>query len=166
MNLDIRPLAHDDIPAIIRDFAPRDPDKSAERWARVLEANRTGLRVTLVAWLEGKAVGVASVIWVSNYPPFAEAGIPEINSMSVVEPLRGRGIGSAIVRACEHVAIERGCPVMGIGVGLTESYARAQRLYPHLGYEFDEHGVFTNDWGSARYLTKRLAPAAPQPTPP
>lgn len=161
MDVDIRPLAETDLDALAEAWPSRkDPDRPRARWERLLEMNREGLRVTLIAWLDGAPVGSVNLIWTSNYKPFAAASIPEIHSMGVVEPLRGRGIGTKLVRRCEELAARAGCSTIGIGVGVTEQYARARRLYPHLGYQFDGRGVWTNDWGSAEYLTKPLTDVA------
>ena len=47
--------------------------------------HQLGKRVTLVAIAEQEAVGYTNILWQSDYRPFREQGIPEINSMHVID---------------------------------------------------------------------------------
>lgn len=130
--------------------------KPADQYARYYEENQRGTRITLVGYVDGALVGYGNLLWQSDYAPFIDAGIPEINDLNTLEPFRRRGLASAIIAECERIAKDAGKPVIGIGVGQTEDYANAQRLYPQLGYAYDGRGIHTSIWGDERYLTKRL----------
>ena len=75
-----------------------------------------------------------------------------IELLIVPEALRGRGLGSELVRKVESVAVERGC----IGVWLNTFSFQARGFYEKLGYEV--FGVLDdNPHGSQRFfLRKRL----------
>lgn len=63
----------------------------------------------------------------------ARSGCPEINGLGVrPEDLRSRGIGSALIRAAEDLAGQRGFGAIGLGVGTDNP--RAAQLYARLGY--------------------------------
>lgn len=82
---------------------------------------RAGESTHLIPWLDGRPVGHAEVRWTGCEAPevrLAQPGCPEINGLLVwPESLRSRGIGTALVRAAERLARERGVGVMGLGVG-------------------------------------------------
>jgi len=66
---------------------------------------------------------------------------PEIHDVWVSEKHRGNGIGKRLVQYLEGLAQQENHKQIGIGVGLYKDYGRAQRLYVHLGYVPDGHGV-------------------------
>jgi GNAT superfamily N-acetyltransferase len=78
----------------------------------------------LVAWDDGEPVGHAHVAW--DHDP------PELQDVFVPEALRRRGVGSALSRAFERRARERGHGVVGLEVGHENRGAIA--LYERLGY--------------------------------
>jgi ribosomal protein S18 acetylase RimI-like enzyme len=55
-----------------------------------------------------------------------------IEAAAVVEPLRGKGIGTALMHAAEELVRERGVGVVQLGV--EDSNPDARRLYERLGY--------------------------------
>jgi GNAT superfamily N-acetyltransferase len=131
-------------------------NKPPDQYPRYCAENLSGTRITLIAWVGNELAGYGNLLWRSDYEPFIEADIPEINDLNTLEPFRKRGIASAIIRECERIAAEHGKPIMGIGVGKTPDYANAERLYPKLGYAFDGRGVRSTIWGDVEYLTKRI----------
>lgn len=54
--------------------------------------------------------------------------------------VRKMGIGNALMEAAEKLALEQ-YGIVGIGVGLYESYGSAQRMYAKGGYIPDGRGV-------------------------
>lgn len=104
----------------------------AARFAR----QQAGDSSYLIPWLDGRPVGHAEVRWTGCKAPevrAAHATCPEINGLFVwPESLRSQGIGTALVRAAERMAHERGIGAMGLGVG--EDNPRAAALYARLGY--------------------------------
>lgn len=104
----------------------------AVRYARQVAGDGT----FLVAWLDGRPVGHGEVLWNGCAAPEVRAACPdcpEVNGLGVwPESLRSRGIGTAIVRAAEDLAVRRGIGRLGLGVGADNPRARA--LYERLGY--------------------------------
>jgi ribosomal protein S18 acetylase RimI-like enzyme len=88
----------------------------------------------------GVFAGYVTVVWVSGYRPFAEAGIPEIQDLNVLPQFRRRGIASALMDAAE-AAIAARAVTAGIGVGLYADYGAAQLMYLRRGYLPDGRGI-------------------------
>ena len=84
--------------------------------------------------------GYLNVVWQVEYPPFRESGIPEIQDFNVLPRFRRKGIGSRLMESAERLAAERS-HIVGIGVGMTEDYGAAQRLYALRGYVPDGRGL-------------------------
>ena len=91
-----------------------------------------GESLYLVAWIDGVPGGSGELVFA---PP------PELRNLHVVEAHRGRGIGTAIIRAAEEAS--RSAGELSVGVGLENSAAR--RLYERLGY------VGTGELTTTRY---------------
>ncbi|NUT29689.1 MAG: GNAT family N-acetyltransferase [Streptomyces sp.] len=104
--------------------------------ARRFERQEAGECTYLVAWLDGRPVGHTEMRWTGCADPEGRAacpGCPEIGGLAVwPEELRSRGIGTALVRAAEQLARERGLAVVGVGVA--KDNPRAAALYARLGY--------------------------------
>jgi GNAT superfamily N-acetyltransferase len=137
----VRELTPEDLPAIAATNGGPAWHGDWDHWPRYLAEHQSGERVTLVVSEGGRVVGYGSLVWRSQYPPFALAGIPEIQDMVVAEQSRGRGHATAMIAGFEARARAAGRGVMGIGVGLYADYGRAQRLYVRLGYRPDGRGV-------------------------
>lgn len=73
--------------------------------------------------------------------PFAGTGWPYIVDFAVLERVRGRGVGSALMDAVEALAAETSDTVC-LGVGLHSGYGAAQRMYVLRGYVPDGSGVW------------------------
>lgn len=154
MTIEIRSMTSSHIDALTRAFTSWN--KPREQYERYFEENQRGTRITLVGYVDGELAGYGNLLWQSDYEPFIEAGIPEINDLNTLEPFRRRGLASAIIAECERIAKKAGKHIIGIGVGQTPDYANAQRLYPQLDYEYDGRGVHPSIWGDEQYLTKQL----------
>jgi GNAT superfamily N-acetyltransferase len=81
----------------------------------------------LVAWDGDEPVGHAHVAWTGT-----KLGVPEIQDVYVLPEHRRRGVASALDRAAEQLAAERGRPRISLGCGVDN--APAHRLYERLGY--------------------------------
>jgi GNAT superfamily N-acetyltransferase len=130
--------------------------KQREQYEQYWQENLDGKRVTLVAVLDEQVIGYTNVVWHSDYEPFCEADIPEVHDMNVITQFQKQGVGTALIKEAESVALQNGKSVMGIGVELTPIYDAAQRLYPKLGYIPDGRGTRSTPWGDELYLTKIL----------
>ncbi|MFE0756500.1 GNAT family N-acetyltransferase [Inquilinus sp. NPDC058860] len=113
----------------------------AALWAGYLADQAAGRRTVRLAWNGDWPVGYGTLVWESDYPPFRAGAVPEINNLVVAASARGRGIGSALIRAFEDLARQAGRERIGLGVGLYADYGPAQRLYGGLGYRPDGNGI-------------------------
>jgi GNAT superfamily N-acetyltransferase len=112
-----------------------------------LARQRDGGGVLLVAWLDGRPIGnvfldcgPASEPEVRRHLP----GVPVLDHLEVPGPFRGRGIGTALIRAAEDHARQLGHGRIALGVGLDNPQAR--RLYQRLGYGDWGHGTVVGTW--------------------
>lgn len=138
--MQIRRLDDNDAETIAAAFTAQGWDKPAEQYRRYAAEQAEGLRVTLIAEVDGVFAGYLNVVWESDYAGFRDAGIPEIADFNVLERFQRRGIGSALMDAAEALVAERS-PVAGIGVGMTADYGKAQILYVRRGYVPDGRGL-------------------------
>ena len=106
--------------------------------------------VLLIAWCGGEPVGDVYLWCEPLEEPELRAtfpGVPLLNHLEVAAPWRRRGIGTALVHACEQAALARGHDVLLLGVGLDNP--EAKRLYDRLGYL---------DWGGGPIVTHWTEP--------
>lgn len=111
-------------------------------------------RVVFVAVDGEKVVGYTTIIWETTYRHFRASGIPEIVDLNVLDEYQNQGIGTRLIHACEEEARKQGKPMIGISVVQSEEFAKANRLYPQLGYIPDGFGISPFD--NALHLTKQL----------
>lgn len=151
-GLEIAPLAAADPAAFEAAFSEVGWSKPANLFQRYLREQSSGERSVLVARLDGRFAGYVTIGWTSDYPPFREARIPEVQDFNVLPPLQRRGVGAALMDAAEALAAARS-PIVGIGVGLHPGYGAAQRLYVRRGYVPDGRGVAWREPGDRPYRT-------------
>lgn len=163
----LRELVAADAPVIAAAFAAQGWEKPEAQYRRYFAEQAEGVRLVLVAEVEGAFTGYVTIVWHSHYPPFAAAGIPEIVDFNVLIPYQRRRIGTALMDEAERRIAAR-APVAGIGVGMTADYGAAQVLYVKRGYLPDGRGLFQGghhlrhgelavvDDDLALYLTKQL----------
>ncbi|SDD16577.1 GNAT family N-acetyltransferase [Auraticoccus monumenti] len=136
----LRAMTVDDAAPLSEAFARIGWHKPVELYQRYLAETSTGVRVCVVAEVAGELAGYVTLLWTSDYPPFREAGVPEVCDLNVLPHLRRRGVGAALLGAVEDAAGRRGGTV-GLGVGLHPGYGAAQRLYTARGYLPDGRGA-------------------------
>jgi GNAT superfamily N-acetyltransferase len=141
MTIDLRELRPEDPARIAAVDGGPAWNADAALWAGYLADQAAGRRAVLLAHDHGGPVGYGTLVWDSDYPPFRAGAVPEVNNLVVAAPARGRGIGSALIRAFEALARAAGRDRIGLGVGLYADYGPAQRLYAGLGYRPDGNGV-------------------------
>lgn len=149
------------------------PSTSATSYhARRYACQTAGTSTFLVVWLDGLPVGTAEVRWDGCAAPEVQAVVvncPEINGLQIAEPMRSRGIGSALIRHAELLAAARGARTIGMGVD-DQGNPRAAALYARLGYRptvrYVDRYSYTDDAGIDHpvedpciFLTKNLMPA-------
>jgi GNAT superfamily N-acetyltransferase len=94
----------------------------------------------VLAYDGAEPVGVVTIRWRPNYPPFREAAIPFIQNIEIRHDLRGQGYGSRVMEAIERLIGGRSSKA-GICVALFDAYGPAQRLYARRGYIPDGRGA-------------------------
>lgn len=146
-SVKIRLLRENDIQDLVR-------EERAQGWGTTAEKFETRLRdfaaqscVPLCAELEEKPVGYIN-LYKKAGGPFANTNWPYIVDFAVLERVRGRGIGTALMDAAEALAAEASDTVC-LGVGLHSGYGVAQRMYVLRGYVPDGSGVWYEGrvWG-------------------
>jgi ribosomal protein S18 acetylase RimI-like enzyme len=127
-----------------------------------LDRQEAGDASYVVAWRGTEPVGHGVIRWGGRGP----LGDPEISNLHVPEPLRGQGIGTAIVHVAEDLVRGRGFARVSIGVGADNP--RAAALYQRLGYRdtgrrwtgsytfFDRDGVERTETEHVRVLVLDL----------
>ncbi len=167
METTLRKLTASDCPRISRAFAEQGWTKPTSQYEGYLREQASGLRSVIVAVAGGQFAGYLTIVWISEYPPFREKGIPEIVDFNVLLHYRRKGIGTRLIDAAEQMISLRS-PIAGIGVGLTADYGAAQVLYVKRGYVPDGLGILRGndrpkigdtirmDHDVALYLTKRV----------
>ena len=112
--------------------------------AECCEAQTRGEMVVLVARDDEKLLGCLRVVWNSDYAPFREAMIPEIQDLIVAPASRRQGVASRLMDKAEAIIRTRSS-VVGIGVGLHPGYGAAQRMYVLRGYVPDGNPLTYRD---------------------
>jgi GNAT superfamily N-acetyltransferase len=119
------------------------PEYFADRLGRA----RHNLGELLVAWAGDTPIGDV-YLWREplEEPELRAAypGVPLLNHLEVVPAWQGRGIGTALVRACEEAARDDGADILLLAVGVDNPDAR--RLYERLGYLDWQGGPIVARW--------------------
>ena len=171
MQVILRELTDVDCPLISSGFLAQGwTTKPVSQYEGYLREQVDGVRSVIVALVDSELAGYITVVWMSDYPPFREKGIPEIVDFNVFIRFQRRGIGTRLMEAAEQMISTRS-PTAGIGVGLTPDYGPAQVLYAKRGCVPDGLGIvqgngrpaigdtITIDHDVALYLTKAVGRA-------
>lgn len=166
-TLKIRNLSADDPSTISEAFAQVGWNKPKSQYEVYLEEQAVGKRLVLVAEVSGRFAGYVTIQWISDYLPFSEQHIPEIQDFNVLPKYRRKRIGTHLMDRAEALVSERSNTV-GIGVGMYSDYGNAQRLYVLRGYVPDGRGlcykyevqapmaIVINDDDLVLFFTKKL----------
>jgi len=138
--LTIRRLEAQDAEIIAAAFQQIGWNKPIARYETYLAQQVSGQRSVFVAFWEQTFAGYLTINWHSEYPPFRDQNIPEIQDFNVLPQLQRRGIGTSLMDEAEQL-IARRSSIAGIGVGLYADYGPAQRLYILRGYVPDGKGL-------------------------
>lgn len=142
--IQIRIMTENDIDFIFKGLSGHDVGKPRDYIERCWNENQRFERATLLALFNNEFAGWGHVVDKSDYPHFAENGIPEIQNFDVIPPYRKRGIGSKLLDALEELAFIKSNTI-GIGFGLNVNYGAAQKLYIKRGYIPDGRGMIYNN---------------------
>jgi GNAT superfamily N-acetyltransferase len=153
LSLDI--IREGDISGLVEtfNFPWTSLEATQEKWKKYYAEQKANIRTVCIAKVQDELVGYGSLLNFSEYPNFKNEDIPEIHDVWVSEKHRGNGIGKRLVKYLEKLAQQNNHKQ--IGVGLYKDYGRAQKLYVHLGYVPDGHGV--------TYKYKPIVPGDPYP---
>lgn len=146
MSGHVRLLEKDDIQALVNRFCfPwSSVQATTEKWTRYFEEYQKKIRTVYVIEKEAELIGYASLLHVSEYPAFKQAGIPEIHDVWIAKESRMKGYGKMLILHLEQSARLENYEKIGLGVGLYADYGAAQRLYTQLGYIPDGQGISCN----------------------
>lgn len=138
MKVVTRTLSSEDVKPLAIAFAswPK-PRELFETSARRLSQ---GSLDVVVAASDDQLVGYLLIEPISSYPPFAEAGVPEIADFNVLRRQQRAGVGTALMDEAER-RVAQFSDTVGLGVGLYSGYGAAQRMYVRRGYLPDGAGV-------------------------
>lgn len=132
----IRAASKCDIAALI---AALEPGIGAAQVSRRLEESRLGYREMLVAELNGQAVGTVSV----GGRGFQIPGSLRLFALDVGEAYRNRGVATALVKAVETMAADRGLDKVNLEVAIDNE--NAIRLYERLGFRRHRNPVMDGE---------------------
>jgi GNAT superfamily N-acetyltransferase len=136
----IEPVCEDNVEAAVQFMVGWVSADEAD--ARQHLADHAGEDGASLAAVRGqRVIGIASILWESNYAGFAERGIPLLHQLAVAGPFRRQGVAMMLMDAAENLARRRGVVELGITVGLFDDYGPAQRLYARRGYFPDGRGA-------------------------
>ena len=144
MNLLIRNITAEDPVIMAASFIAIGWNKTIWQFQQYHSLHEEGLRQVLVAFVENVFCGYINIVWESEYLPFKDASIPELQDFNVLPSYQNRGIGTKIMEEAESFIASRSDKV-GIGVGMTSDYGAAQRLYVKRGYIPDGRGLTWNN---------------------
>jgi ribosomal protein S18 acetylase RimI-like enzyme len=170
--MDIRQCREQDLPLL----EAGNPSPGKTRYHdRRFERQQQGASTFLIAWAEAVPIGTGEVLWHGCDAPEVHQrypDCPEINGLHVwPAERRSHGTGTAIIRAAEALARDRGYHQIGLGVD--DDNHRAAALYQRLGYQetgcryldryyyLDDHGHRHDIADPARFLVKQLGEQHP-----
>ena len=109
-------------------------NRPAAQYETYLKEQERGDVHVFVATVDGLFAGYVTVKWEPEYPPFAEAGIPEIQDLNVLPQHRRRGIGTALMTHARRWAWDQGLQEI-LAETTTKNYP-ALCFYQKLGFQF------------------------------
>jgi GNAT superfamily N-acetyltransferase len=108
--------------------------KTVEEWLTESINQHNQKTMVLIAEDEkGEQLGFATVSHSTHFTGQPQAYIGEL---ATVEKVEGRGVGSALVEACEQWACEQGYTIITLTTGAGNT--RALRFYDHLCYQNED----------------------------
>jgi ribosomal protein S18 acetylase RimI-like enzyme len=153
-------------------LARQNPSPTHVRWNEErFQRHQQGLTTFLIAWVDDVPAGAGEIRWQGCAAPEVHGRFPdcpEINGLAVwPAERRSHGIGTAIVRTAEDLAVQTG--YQWIGLGVDDQNTRAAALYLRLGYQetgcryldryhyVDDNGIRHDAADPCRFLIKPLA---------
>ena len=143
-NLDIRPMAIQDIPALC-DMG-QDPPETEGYFKKCLEAQNAGDRhIAIIRFQkEREIIAYGMLNMKPRYGLYKKLNIPEIQDLYVCQEKRRQGLGRFMINCLEEKARQKGYKKCGISVPVSPRHGIAQRLYFDCGYRPDGQGITYN----------------------
>ena len=108
-------------------------------------ANPNAINGALIGYWNGEAAGCA--IWQRSYSTFRGRETLYLEDLSVLPPFRGRGIGTALLKAVARLAVSRGVPsVTWLMMAWNED---ARRVYSAAGADIEDGNCLCRLSGTA-----------------
>lgn len=108
-------------------------------------SNPNAINGALIGYWNGEAAGCA--IWQRSYSTFRGRETLYLEDLSVLPPFRGRGIGTALLKAVARLAVSRGAPsVTWLMMAWNE---KARRIYSMAGAEIEDGNCLCRLSGAA-----------------
>lgn len=140
-NIRLKEISRNELALFQESFKDTYLSDRFDLFKKYLKEHSEKNRYVLLACSGGKMIGYVTLKYVSDYENFARNNIPEIVDFNVVPRFRKQGIGRKLLKRIESVAKKSGYAKIGIGVGLSEDYGAAQRLYVKMNYIPDATGL-------------------------
>ena len=125
-EIEIRSATRRDLESLIDAL---DPEVAAAQIRRRFDDSVSGNRIMLVALREGRAIGTVSI----GGSRFRRRGSLRLFALDVGPEFRRKGVGTALVKAVEEIAVRGDLDEVNLEVGIGNE--DAIRLYRRLGYQ-------------------------------
>lgn len=143
MYITIESMTQNHISDLVKLFEEIDWHKPRSLFEFYLQQQLNKTQYIWVAKYKNNLAGYITLNLSSKYLPFQEANIPEIMDLNVLPSFRNRGVASELLKVAEFEA-SKTSNIVGIGVGLSNEYGAAQRLYIKHKYIPDGKGITYN----------------------
>lgn len=151
-KLTIRSMVPEDAKVYFDTYTSYDWHPQMEVYENYYKEQQNGERLVFVPEIEGKVVGICTLVLHPTEGPWGGQNIPEIVDLCVFFHIHKSGIGSKLLDVVEAEAAKRSDTVF-LAVGCHSGYGAAQRIYVKRGYIPDGSGVW--------YQNKNLDQYAP-----
>ncbi len=151
-HVNIRPLTLSDAQDLQRYCFPNESPETVNAYVeRALHYVQRGQAAHLVAEADGHTVANAQLIcWRKR---------AEIGSLVVAEPLRGQGIGTALIKALNKAAADLGAEV--IEIGADKHNEQVLELYQRLGFRPYKEVTLSTPEGRQERIVYMVKPVPP-----
>lgn len=129
----VTPEVHEALARLLPQLNAKLPVPTVER----LQAIMADPAVTLLVARDGQEIVGTTTLIVYTTPFWIKARLDEV---VVDEPARGKGVGTALVKASLEIAREKGVEVVELQSGVQRE--AANKLYPSLGFKLRETNVY------------------------
>ncbi|MBD2213712.1 GNAT family N-acetyltransferase [Nostoc linckia FACHB-104] len=139
MNIDIRIAKSEDLPLLNQLYADMDgqppiPKDDLEKiFAEIAQVPNYHI---YIAYLNQQPVGTFSLLHAPTMMHLGYHKFAVLDSVTIISQMRGKGIGSQMVKAALKLSAEAGCYKMMLSSNLKRD--RAHQFYQSLGFE--QHG--------------------------